>query len=118
MSGVTYNGVNMTWPEYMAMHKRKKVLKRHLNIVNKLIIRLNNELNMDIPLNTTITQINPTKKQLSMGSFKWVFDGNFSRYGSTVSISELLRAGQLEVSYITSGGLSTLPSSLIDIQPC
>lgn len=107
----------MSWEEYLNKHKSKKNIKRGSGIAFKLINRLNKELNMNIPIDTKIEQINPTQKQLSMGSFKWCFEGNFSRYGSTLSISELLRAEKLETSYISSGGLSTHPSSLIDIQP-
>lgn len=117
MSGVTLNGVNMSWQEYLNKHKGRKTVTSNRDIRCKLINRLNNELDMSIPIETSITQLLPTPKQLSCGAFKWVFDGNFSRYGSTLSISELLRSDKLETSCITSGGLSTHPASLIDIQP-
>ena len=118
MSGVTFNGVNMTWDEYIS--SRKYVTKRKkpsISQSDKLISRLNKELGLDIPLGMNIRQLNPSQAQLARGSFKWTFDGIWSKYGSTLSIRELLRAKSFEISYTPYGGLSTMACSLLDIQP-
>lgn len=117
MSGVITNGVFQTWDEYTAKHKKKIRAKNSISQSDKLINRLNAELNMCIPLGMKIRQLNPTRHQLSAGSFKWTFSGNFSSYGSTLSIRELLQSKELEITYTGSAGLSTHPSSLLDIQP-
>lgn len=117
MSGIMINGVFQTWDKYTAKHKKKTRAKNTISQSDKLINRLNAELNMGIPLGMKIRQLNPTRHQLSAGSFKWTFSDNFSLYGSTLSMRELLQAKELEITYTGSAGLSSHPSSLLDIQP-
>lgn len=117
MSGVITNGVFETWDEYLARTKKKIRAKNAISQSDKLINRLNAKFNMGIPLGMKIRQLNPTRHQLSAGSFKWTFSDNFSMYGSTLSMRELLQAKELEITYTGSAGLSSHPSSLLDIQP-
>lgn len=84
MSGVITNGVFQTWDEYTASRKNKKRAKASIAQSDKLINRLNAELNMKMPLGVGIRQLNPTPKQLSCGGFKWTFEGTWSIFGSTL----------------------------------
>lgn len=117
MSGIIVNGVRMSYAEYFGKTKITKRRVATLSQLQKIILKINKDIKLDIPINATIKQINPTLKQLSRGSFKWCFEGGFSNYGSTLSVRELMRAEKLEITYTSAGGLSTLPHSLIDIQP-
>lgn len=86
-----------------------------MKLTDQLISRLNNELGFTIPIGTKIHHINPTINQQSRGSFKWVFNSNYSNYGSSVGVRELLKRKKLSISYTRSGGLSVVARSLIEI---